>query len=41
MKKRKTPEIRNAALGEFIKARRESLNLTKVEASRRSGLDYR
>ena len=40
MKRRKTPEIRNAALGEFIKARRESLNITKVDASRRSGLDY-
>ena len=40
MKRRKTPEIKNAALGEFIKTRRESLNITKADASRKSGLDY-
>ena len=39
-KRRKTPEIKNAALGEFIKTRRESLNITKADASRKSGLDY-
>ena len=37
MKRRTKPEIRNAALGEFIKARRESLNITKAEPPGKAG----
>jgi transcriptional regulator with XRE-family HTH domain len=40
MSKKKPTEIKNAPLGEYIKKRRESRNMTKVEACRRSGLDY-
>lgn len=40
MKRDTSTETRNAPLGAFIKARRESRHITKAEASRRSGLDY-
>lgn len=40
MKPPNTTDTRNAPLGEFIKTRRESHNITKADACRRSGLDY-
>lgn len=40
MKKKELPEKKNAPLGDYIKARRESQNITKADACRQSGLDY-
>ena len=40
MNKKESSETKNAPLGEFIKSRRESRNITKADACRRSGLDY-
>lgn len=40
MSRKKTTKIKNAPLGEFIKTRRRSRNLTKADACRMSGLDY-
>jgi transcriptional regulator with XRE-family HTH domain len=39
-KKESTQEKKNVPLGEYIRARRESRNITKVEAARQAGLDY-
>jgi len=40
MKKYESSDTKNAPLGEFIKSRRESRNITKADACRQSGLDY-
>ena len=40
MNRNESTEVKNAPLGEFIKSRRESRELTKAEACRRGGLDY-
>ena len=40
MNKKESSETKNAPLGEFIKSRRESRNITKADACRQSGLDY-
>jgi transcriptional regulator with XRE-family HTH domain len=40
MNKKESSETKNAPLGDFIKSRRESRNITKADACRRSGLDY-
>lgn len=40
MRKKESSETKNAPLGEFIKTRRESRNITKADACRQSGLDY-
>jgi transcriptional regulator with XRE-family HTH domain len=40
MKKKQLPEKKNLPLGEFIKARRTALGLTRMEVSKAAGLDY-
>jgi transcriptional regulator with XRE-family HTH domain len=40
MENKQATEKKNAPLGEFIKTRRESRNITKADACRQSGLDY-
>jgi len=40
MRKEQATETKNAPLGEFIKTRRESRDITKADAVRQTGLDY-
>ncbi len=40
MTNNQSTDAKNAPLGEFVKSRRESRNLSKAEACRQSGLDY-
>lgn len=40
MESKPRTDTKNAPLGAYIKARRESRNVSKAEACRRSGLDY-